>query len=283
LGLAKNPADRPASASAFLAELEEVALATYGPGWEERGRVRLAALAALLASLFPLAGMEPEASTALALTRLGRRRLAMVTGALVAAVVTGGGGAVVLAGVHHGLGAGTSATSSPVAAPAPSTPAPDSPSPSPSPSTPATPPDTTPPPTTAPMVTPTAASDPTSPAARTTAPVIPKIPPTKVSTLQATLTLSGTVGVADVTFTVSGPGKVVVSATFFSDAAPTAAAPTAAAPAPGVTYIQTVSGEGPHDVSFKHDYQNRCPAARVEVTTSRGGSSDATADCKGVG
>ncbi|MGH3376507.1 MAG: serine/threonine-protein kinase, partial [Actinoallomurus sp.] len=69
-GLAKSPADRPRSAEALLAHLEQVALAAYGPGWEERGRVRLAALAALLAAMFPLAGAQPAASTALALTRL---------------------------------------------------------------------------------------------------------------------------------------------------------------------------------------------------------------------
>ncbi|MFB9836754.1 serine/threonine-protein kinase, partial [Actinoallomurus acaciae] len=71
-GMAKNSDDRPRSAAVFLEELEEIALSAYGPGWEERGRVRLAALAALLASLFPLAGSPPEAGTALALTRLGR-------------------------------------------------------------------------------------------------------------------------------------------------------------------------------------------------------------------
>ncbi|MFL5910844.1 MAG: serine/threonine-protein kinase, partial [Gaiellaceae bacterium] len=94
-GMAKNPADRPPSAAAFLAELEDVALSAYGPGWEERGRVRLAALAALLASLFPTTGVLPTASTALAFTRLGRRRVAMASGALVAALVSGGGGAFV--------------------------------------------------------------------------------------------------------------------------------------------------------------------------------------------
>ena len=37
-GMAKDPADRPQSAIAFVAELEAVAAAAYGADWEERGR-----------------------------------------------------------------------------------------------------------------------------------------------------------------------------------------------------------------------------------------------------
>ncbi len=70
-GLAKHPADRPASADSFLAELERVAADAYGPDWEDRGRRRLAALAGLLALLFPLAGESPAAGTSLADTDLG--------------------------------------------------------------------------------------------------------------------------------------------------------------------------------------------------------------------
>ncbi|MEU5865927.1 protein kinase [Nonomuraea sp. NPDC047529] len=55
-GLAKDPADRPASAEAFLAELEEVAHGTYGAGWELRGRSGLAVLAMPFAALLPSAG-----------------------------------------------------------------------------------------------------------------------------------------------------------------------------------------------------------------------------------
>ncbi|WP_030951482.1 serine/threonine-protein kinase, partial [Streptomyces sp. NRRL S-481] len=47
-GLAKDPAERPAPAEAFVRELEAAAGAAYGPDWEERGRDRLAALVALL-------------------------------------------------------------------------------------------------------------------------------------------------------------------------------------------------------------------------------------------
>jgi serine/threonine-protein kinase len=278
-GMAKHSADRPRSADAFIIELEEVAIAAYGPGWEERGRVRLAALAALLASMFPMAGETPAVATALALTRLGRRRLAMVTGALVAAVIAGGGGAVVLAGVHHSIGAHSSATSSPVAAPEPSTSPPESPSPSPTPTVPTTPPDTPPPPTTAPPTT-TPASAPASPAKKPKPPVIPKIPPTKVSELTAKLTLSGKSATATVKFTVSGPGKVTVFATFSTDAPPAnakvASVPTGSSP-------QTVSGDGTYKLTFTHAYNPRCSVAHVLVTTSRGGSTDAVANCQVLG
>ena len=274
-GMAKDPTDRPRSADAFLIELEEVAVAAYGPGWEERGRVRLAALAALLASMFPMSGAPPGASTALALTRLGRRRLAMVTGALVAAVIAGGGGAAVLAGVHHGVGAHSSATSSPAAAPEPSPPPADSSSPSASPSA-STPSPTTPAPTTPPPTT-TPASPPVSPLIKP--PVVPKIPPTKVSGLKAGLTLKGSLATATVTFTVSGPGKVTVSATFTSTPPPTSPE---IASGPTGSYSQTVSGEGNQTVTFHHDYEDQCPAAHVEVTTSRGGSAAADNACRGV-
>ncbi|GII56229.1 hypothetical protein Pth03_46180 [Planotetraspora thailandica] len=52
-GLAKNPADRPLSARAFISELESTALEAYGPDWERRGRRHLAALTAPPASDFP--------------------------------------------------------------------------------------------------------------------------------------------------------------------------------------------------------------------------------------
>ena len=55
-GLAKSPEQRPANATAFVAELEEIAGAAYGPDWEERGQRKLAALAALLPLLFPSGG-----------------------------------------------------------------------------------------------------------------------------------------------------------------------------------------------------------------------------------
>nr|WP_062341348.1 serine/threonine-protein kinase [Herbidospora sakaeratensis] len=69
-GMSKHPQERPASAHAFLQDLESVAIETYGPQWEERGRRRLAALAGLLAAFFPLAAAVPQANTQLADTQL---------------------------------------------------------------------------------------------------------------------------------------------------------------------------------------------------------------------
>ncbi|WP_407840452.1 serine/threonine-protein kinase [Streptomyces sp. DSM 116496] len=69
-GLAKAPEQRPEDADAFVAELEAVALAAYGPHWEERGQRKLAALAALLPLLFPSAGAPAQGATALATTVL---------------------------------------------------------------------------------------------------------------------------------------------------------------------------------------------------------------------
>ncbi|MEV0535691.1 serine/threonine-protein kinase [Kitasatospora sp. NPDC050463] len=55
-GLAKDPQARPGSAAELVEELEAVASAGYGPQWEERGRLDLTALVALLALLLPGAG-----------------------------------------------------------------------------------------------------------------------------------------------------------------------------------------------------------------------------------
>ncbi|KOX37646.1 serine/threonine-protein kinase, partial [Streptomyces sp. NRRL F-6491] len=73
-GLAKAPHERPENAAAFVGELESVATAAYGPDWEERGRGRLAALAALLPLLFPSSGGTAQGATALATTTLTRPR-----------------------------------------------------------------------------------------------------------------------------------------------------------------------------------------------------------------
>lgn len=72
-GLAKAPEQRPANAEAFVAELEAVALAAYGPQWEERGQRKLAAMAALLPLLFPSAAAPAQGVTALATTVLPPR------------------------------------------------------------------------------------------------------------------------------------------------------------------------------------------------------------------
>ncbi|MEU7828316.1 serine/threonine-protein kinase [Nonomuraea sp. NPDC049129] len=62
-GLAKDPAVRYASARQFAAELEEDAVAGYGPDWEKRGRRHLGELATLLALRFPLAKTDTPTAT----------------------------------------------------------------------------------------------------------------------------------------------------------------------------------------------------------------------------
>ncbi|MQA09402.1 MAG: protein kinase [Pseudonocardiaceae bacterium] len=100
-GLAKDPATRPPSATAFLGDLESAAVAGYGPEWESRGRRRLAALAALLAAFFPFAhapganapglgapAPEPPDALTPGKIRLPKRRSVLITsGAIVTAAV----------------------------------------------------------------------------------------------------------------------------------------------------------------------------------------------------
>ena len=52
-GMAKDPADRPADAAAFVTELRAAAWPAYGQDWEDRGRSHLAEAALLLAALWP--------------------------------------------------------------------------------------------------------------------------------------------------------------------------------------------------------------------------------------
>ncbi|MFF5208959.1 protein kinase [Streptosporangium sp. NPDC000396] len=100
-GLAKHPADRPPSAIAFLTELEAVAADAYGPDWEERGRRRLAALAGLMASLFPFPqkAKAPESDTSLAETELGERDATSMVSKLSFKILVGIGCVAVISGV----------------------------------------------------------------------------------------------------------------------------------------------------------------------------------------
>jgi hypothetical protein len=81
-GLAKNPADRPPSARAFLSELEARAGAAYGPFWEDQGRRELAERAAAVLPL--LAGGGGGSATA---TRLARRKMTIFISSVAAALV----------------------------------------------------------------------------------------------------------------------------------------------------------------------------------------------------
>ncbi|MGJ6960460.1 protein kinase domain-containing protein [Streptosporangium sp. G11] len=98
-GMAKRPGDRPATAGEFLAELESAAVSGYGQEWEERGRARLAALAALLPLLFPLGAPAPVAGTTLFRTVLGTlrsRSAGVALGAAGVMLIAGGAGVYAL-------------------------------------------------------------------------------------------------------------------------------------------------------------------------------------------
>lgn len=72
-GMAKDPQERPASALEFVAALEQVADAAYGPEWEERGQRKIATLVALLPLLLLEGAAQPvpASTTSIATTELG--------------------------------------------------------------------------------------------------------------------------------------------------------------------------------------------------------------------
>ncbi|MGN9780774.1 protein kinase domain-containing protein [Nonomuraea sp. ZG12] len=84
-GLAKDPADRPESAEAFLAELEETAAEAYGRRWDVRGRARLAALTVPFLMTRPLAEPVPEVGTTLFQSTFAPATKIALTGGLVLA------------------------------------------------------------------------------------------------------------------------------------------------------------------------------------------------------
>ncbi|KUL21432.1 serine/threonine-protein kinase [Actinoplanes awajinensis] len=100
-GMAKQPADRPQHALAFLDDLERVAGTAYGPDWEDRGVRELARRAALLALLWPFpdgsGGATSLATTSLADDTPGRslgssgvrKKTVLAGGALVAVLLIG--------------------------------------------------------------------------------------------------------------------------------------------------------------------------------------------------
>ncbi|MEV8632303.1 protein kinase [Streptosporangium sp. NPDC051023] len=98
-GLAKHPADRPPTATAFLTELEAVAADAYGPDWHDRGRRRLAGLVALLPALFPVEVPTPGAETSVAETNLRGRRRASTLSKTSFKVLVGIGCVAVISGV----------------------------------------------------------------------------------------------------------------------------------------------------------------------------------------
>ncbi|MFE5589057.1 serine/threonine-protein kinase [Streptomyces sp. NPDC056549] len=251
-GLAKAPGERPENAEVFVGELESAATAAYGPDWEERGRGRLAALAALLPLLFPSSGGTAQGTTALATTTLPRpparrlrRRLpqgvpagaAALLLALLLALAARAGGAEPDGDEAAQAFATTNTTRSPsppnpTHTPPPTsapTPTPDEPTTSPatpdtSPATPTTPtpaPTTTEPtlpPTTAPTTAPTSAptTPPTTAPPTTTPP--PTRPPVAVTSVSVTsLRQTGpTTAEATVEITTDGTGPVALLVEWFT-------------------------------------------------------------------
>jgi eukaryotic-like serine/threonine-protein kinase len=72
-GMAKQPEDRPADATTFVAALNEVAAGAYGPDWHKRGRSHLGEVALLLAALWPSGGSPVIQGTTVEKLRLRRR------------------------------------------------------------------------------------------------------------------------------------------------------------------------------------------------------------------
>ncbi|HEY1819090.1 MAG TPA: protein kinase [Trebonia sp.] len=99
-GMAKNPAGRPNSAIAFVAELEAAAASAYGPDWEERGHGHLAVRAAALLPLLLRSGHPGASGRSYASTwEGGGRKRRMLTVASVATVAVLALAAVAVAAV----------------------------------------------------------------------------------------------------------------------------------------------------------------------------------------
>ena len=96
-GLAKDPARRPTDGTALVAGLRTAAGQAYGPGWEQRGRSRLAEAALLLAALWPTGGPAAVHGSTVHQVSLRRRvphrHLSMTKAAIMAGIVIAGAAA----------------------------------------------------------------------------------------------------------------------------------------------------------------------------------------------
>lgn len=187
-GMAKNPAERPPSAEAFLTELEAVAADAYGPDWQERGRRRLARLAGLLLVLFPSADDLPQDdATSLAETKLHgggskvmtKLGVKVLVGTVAIGVITGIA-VIVLSGSDEKpkLQAGTSTLTPSAVPPITGEPVTESPTP--------TEEETTPAPEETPTVEPTTTAAPPTVAPTSAASPTPTPKPTKTPTVKPT-------------------------------------------------------------------------------------------------
>src|SRR5580692_4176274 len=113
-GMAKQPGDRPADATSFVAALNSVAAGTYGPDWHERGRTHLAEAALLLAALWPSGGAAAVQGTTVVRTPLRQGGARLVRSRPVWAAVVGG---IAIAGTILGIVLSGSGPVHPVALP----------------------------------------------------------------------------------------------------------------------------------------------------------------------
>nr|WP_243869830.1 serine/threonine-protein kinase [Amycolatopsis granulosa] len=106
-GMAKDADRRPVTAAEFVAELENAAIAGYGPDWEQRGLGRLAQRAGALLALSPLAllgagtAAAPGAASGLAAVGTGMGLGAKIGVALAAVAVGAGAVAGTIAVLGH--------------------------------------------------------------------------------------------------------------------------------------------------------------------------------------
>ena len=259
-GLAKDPADRP-GVETFLADLERSAAEGYGAGWEERGRRRLAELAALLALLFPFTTTATVEGSASALTLLGRLKRGgwkVATGGVAALVAVAGGTTYATGRPHETSTTVASSTPAPLNSPtAPGT------SPSPSTSASGAPPTADPSPTTpsdSPSASPTPSTETTAPAVTpTTGSPGPATPGT------VTLTIGswqrgqkpGTL-IAAVTVGTTGTGPLTVTANYYVDT-----------PAdPYGSQSRTLAGSTHYDLTFEADFSHHPCRGTWEVSLS---------------
>jgi serine/threonine protein kinase len=177
-GLAKDPAERPPSAEAFITELEAIASEAYGSDWEERGKRRLARLAGLLLVLFPTAVDGPaEVQTSLAETHFPKpgKLLTKLSSKLVIGTACVGVAVAVAAVVLVRVSSDDPTLQAQVSRVVPTTAAPATLEPTtlqPAP----TPEETTPEPTDSPATSPTTAPLPTTAPVATTGPTGPTAP-----------------------------------------------------------------------------------------------------------
>ncbi|ACY95796.1 serine/threonine protein kinase [Thermomonospora curvata DSM 43183] len=107
-GLAADPNERPVTAPVFVSRLESVALAAYGPAWEQRGREQLSERASVLKLLFPLSRklVSDEQARAMLNGRRRRSRGRLLIALAAALLLVVGTGAVVYASGKNARGTG---------------------------------------------------------------------------------------------------------------------------------------------------------------------------------